>query len=1110
MIREDYGHSRKHEHNENVAEFKQWLCYSVTRIVHLSDPMLQGANMSGMTKAERLMEMKRLYIQRAYSDIQMAERLGTRRETVFRDRKELETEYPFIQDNTGRWKIDRTRFLSEIKVNLHEALTLYLAARKTSRQTRYYQPHAASAMEKLAGALRQPMTGKLLKAADAVLKQDKDPEKIKIIEILAQAWVEQKKVRIRYQRFGSENFVNHTISPYLIEPSIWSDSLYVIALSDVTESLIPFRIDRIENAFLSGESFEIPADFDERELLKHAWGIWYEDKEPVTVKLCFSHTATRRVKESIWHPLERVENTADGGCIWSAEVAEWREMLPWIRGWGADVEVIEPKGLREALKREAINLAELYQVIEEHTKQIAYYGHSRKDKDKSEWQPLIAHLTNTAHLAEKFGADAGISELAHTAALLHDIGKYSKAFQARLDGAKKKVDHATAGARTAIELFNQNDLEKWFALMMAYCIAGHHTGLPDYGSVIDVEGDVTLLARLDPEKKKLEDFSAYKTEIDSVTLTVKGRKIKTSNQGFSLAFMTRMLYSALVDADFQETESYMKDDVPPRGGHASITELCRGFNTAIQEFDNPKNDINKKRTETLKACMNKANSNQGFFTLTIPTGGGKTLASMAFALNHAVKHGLKRVIYVIPFTSIIEQNAAVFKEYLGEENVLEHHSNFDWKKGDKPDTESADDQTKNVLDKLKLASENWDIPIVVTTNVQFFESLFANRSSRCRKLHNLAKSVIIFDEAQMLPREYLDPCMLAVKELVVNYGASAVFCTATQPALNQRLPNVGFTELAPDPQALFDFYKRVRFTNIGRTSDDDLIEKLSEHEQVLCIVNTRKHAKGLFDQLEGDGRYHLSTLMCPTHRKEVLSEIRGRLKSDKPCRVISTQVMEAGIDVDFPVGFRSLAGLDSMIQAAGRVNREMKRDLGDIYVFEPETPFIKKTPVFIKQGAAVAESILRDFAAQPDSKEAIERYFNFLYNLQSDNAFDAKKILTCFNDGLEFDFKKAADEFRIIDNNTVAVVIPYNDEAQKLLERAKYHPYPFSLARQLQMYTVNIYENEFKRLQSKGVIETINETYETLIESSMKEFYDKNTGLVLPADAGGDALFFDG
>ncbi len=1061
----------------------------------------------GMSKSERLAEVKRLYIQRAYTDIELAERLGVDRTLAYRDRIELTREYPVEQDAESRYFINRTKLISEIKVNLHEALTLYLATRKTSRQTRFYQPHTANALEKLAAALRQPMTARLLKAADALLKQDKAPEKVKVIETLAEAWVEQRKVRIRYQPLGLDEYRNHVIHPYLIEPSIWSDSVYVVAYSEVTERITPFKIERIESAFASGETFEMPPGFDEGELLKHAWGIWFRDKEPVVVRLRFAPdpSVIQRLQESKWHPLEKLESTEDGSYIWSAPVAEWREMLPWVRGWGADVEVLAPESLRKAIKREARKLATLYQVMEEKAGPMIYYGHSRKDKDKSEWQPLIEHLTNTADLAERFGRDAGIASLVRTAALLHDIGKYSTAFQARLDGSGRKVDHATAGAKEILNLFNQDPLQKDIATLLAYCIAGHHTGLPDYGSSMDVDGDGTLLARV--EKKKLEDFSAYKTEVDVNSLTLKPRTVKTSNASFSMAFLTRMIFSALVDADFQETQNYMKDELPPRGDHPSIEVLCQTFNTALQKFDHPQGEINQKRTETLKACIEKANTEQGFFTLTVPTGGGKTLASMAFALNHAVKHGLKRVIYVIPFTSIIEQNAAVFEEYLGQENVLEHHSNFDWKKETQKDSAEADDETKDIINKLKLAAENWDIPVVVTTNVQFFESLFANKTSRCRKLHNLAKSVIVFDEAQMLPREYLDPCMLAVKELVVNYGASAIFCTATQPALNQRLPKVTFTELAPDPQDLFDFYKRVQITHIGRTPDANLIEKIKEHPQALCIVNTRKHAKGLFDQLKGEGNFHLSTLMCPTHRKEVLSDVRKRLKAGQLCRVISTQVMEAGIDVDFPVGFRALAGLDSIIQAAGRVNREMKRGLSDVYVFDPETSFIKKTPVFIQQGAAVAENVLRDYASQPDSKDAIESYFRFLYTLQGKDAFDAKKILAHFENGIEFDFKKAADDFRLIDNNTVAVVIPYNEEARKLLERAKYHPFPYSLARELQMYTVNIYENEFEKLQSKGVIETYNETYEVL--NDMK-YYDPQTGLILPADAGGDALFFDG
>jgi CRISPR-associated endonuclease/helicase Cas3 len=1071
-------------------------------------------------KTDRLMKMEALLLAHpeGMTQSELARHLGVDRSVIHRNLYDFQKLYPTEVHEDGRISIDRSMYLLNVSFTLHEATAVHLAARLLATRMDRQNPHAASALRKLGIALERlaPRISRHVKQAADVIddaNQWQDPRYLDVLEKLTLAWAELRKVKVKHRSDKAEKVFEYFLCPYFIEPYAVGQTTHLIARDEATGKMRTLKIERIEQVELTREHYEIPADFDPRELLADAWGIWYTTDEPVEVTLKFSRNVAGRLKETRWHRSEEETELPDGSILWKAKVAEPQEMIPWIRGWGADCEVVEPKGLREALEREARRMAEVYEVMEARAQGMVYYAHSRKGEDKSNWQLLEKHLKATANLAEAFGTDSGVSELARMAALLHDIGKYSKEFQARLDGSPRKVDHATAGAKEVRTLFNKDQNQKYLADMLAYCIAGHHTGLPDYGDPTDVDNDGTLLARV--EKKPLKDYSAYQSEITPTDLNLPTRlKIKPDKKrpGFSFAFLTRMVFSALVDADFQETETYMNKGEKPRGGYASIEELCGTFNAAMRKFDNPQGDINKKRTETLQACMKKAESEQGFFTLTIPTGGGKTLASMAFALNHAIKHGLKRAIYVIPFTSIIEQNAAVFKEHLGENNVLEHHSNFDWKKDNKPDTESADDETKDALDKLKLASENWDIPIVVTTNVQFFESLFANKSSRCRKLHNLAKSVIIFDEAQMLPREYLDPCMLAVKELVQNYGASAVFCTATQPALDRRLQSVNFTELAPDPQALFDFYKRVQITNLGRTPDADLIEKINAHPQALCIVNTRKHAKGLFDLIDGEGSFHLSTLMCPTHRKEVLVEVRKRLKSGHPCRVISTQVMEAGIDVDFPVGFRALAGLDSIIQAAGRVNREMKQAVGDVYVFDPETPFIKKTPTFIKQGAAVAESILRDFAGRSDSKEAIENYFNFLYNIQSPTAFDAKNILAFFDkgsDAFDFDFKTAAENFRMIDNNTVGVVIPYNDEAKELLQRAKYHPFPYTFARQLQMYTVNIYENEFEKLQSKGVIETINDTYEALTENSMKDFYNEKTGLVLPADAGGDALFFD-
>ena len=666
-----------------------------------------------------------------------------------------------------------------------------------------------------------------------------------------------------------------------------------------------------------------------------------------------------------------------------------------------------------------------------------------------------------------------------------------------------QVDHSTAGAQELCKLF-QSTTQKPIAELLAYCIAGHHAGLPDGGSAIDVGEVGTLKARL---KIRLEDYSAYKNEIDPAAIKFPNRltirPIK-SNPGFSIAFLTRMVYSALVDADFQETEEYMGGK-KLRGGYESIDALCQKLNHFLGGFENPQSEINRIRTETLKACIRKSAEKPGFFTLTIPTGGGKTLDSMAFALNHAVRHGLKRIIYVIPFTSIIEQNAAIFKNCLGEENVLEHHSNFDWEKERSSESEVSDDQTNSAYAKLKLAAENWDIPIVVTTNVQFFESLFANRSSRCRKLHNIAKSVIIFDETQMLPREYLSPAMCAVWELVTNYGASAVFCTATQPAVHKFLPEgTQFSELAPDPQALFDFYRRVKVINLGKLPDDELLAKMNGQPQALCIVNTRKHAKGLFDGLTEEGRFHLSTLMCPTHRKETLLDIRKHLECKQPCRVVSTQVMEAGIDVDFPTGYRSLAGLDSIIQAGGRVNREGKLSQSPVYVFEPDSKFVKRIPSFVEQGAAVARSILREFASDPVSMEAIDSYFSQLYSLHDKHAFDAKDILGCFRDESEtLNFKKAAERFQVIEKNMTAVIIPYNENAKRLINELKFTVYPKATIRKLQAYTVNIYEQEYQALNGKGAIEMAAETYATLNNMS---YYHPETGLIIPENSGGEAI----
>jgi CRISPR-associated endonuclease/helicase Cas3 len=422
------------------------------------------------------------------------------------------------------------------------------------------------------------------------------------------------------------------------------------------------------------------------------------------------------------------------------------------------------------------------------------------------------------------------------------------------------------------------------------------------------------------------------------------------------------------------------------------------------------------------------------------------------------------------------------------------------------DSDGADNTT---LTKLKLAAENWDIPIIVTTNVQFFESLYSNRSSRSRKLHNIAKSVIIFDETQMLPRDYIRPCLYSVSELVKNYGVSAIFCTATQPSIEKFLPgNPKIQELAPDPQASFDFFKRVRVRNAGKISDDELVQNINVQPQALCIINTRKHARGLFEGLINEGRFHLSTFMCAAHRRETILAIRGRLRDGKPCRVVSTQIMEAGIDLDFPIGYRALSGLDSIIQAAGRVNREGKNTSGELIVFEPDSQFVKRTPPYIKQNAEVARNILRRYE-DPVCLQAITEYYTLLYDLQDPKAFDRKEILDCFekpgaNDAV-FDFQTASQRFKMIEENTVAVVIKYNQEVVNILEKVRYSKFPLIYSREIQPYTVNIYEQEYQSLLSSGLIDIYSEVYAVLNDMA---YYHDETGLILPDGHGGETIFF--
>lgn len=729
-----------------------------------------------------------------------------------------------------------------------------------------------------------------------------------------------------------------------------------------------------------------------------------------------------------------------------------------------------------------------------------FYAHSNGE-DVQSWQLLFDHLAGTARIAEAFGASNGLSDLAYCAGLFHDLGKYSDAFQQKLRGHGSFVDHSTAGAQEIVQAFVTH-AQPVLGKLLAYTIAGHHSGLPDFGSILDVETESTLCGRL---KRKVEPYEHYKNEFQNLNLTAASfplLKPSTPSGGFTLAFMVRMLYSMLVDADFIETETYMTGG-KSRGIFPSILELRKVFNKYLEANSFPSTPVNQLRSEIFQNSIEAAKLPRGLFSMTVPTGGGKTLSSMGFALQHAALNNLKRIIYVIPYTSIIEQNAAVFKNIFSKAFVLEYHSNFDWEDSGKP--EAGENADFSVMEKQRLASENWDIPIIVTTNVQFFESLFASRSSRNRKVHNIGNSVIIFDEAQMLPQGFLKPCVLAIAELVLNYGSSAVLCTATQPELQRFFPSkLPVVEIMKDPSSLYDEFKRVTIHDLGRISDEELISSISRYDQALCVVNTRKHARHLFDGLAQEGRYHLSTLMYANHRKEVIQQVRDALSENRTCRLISTQLIEAGVDIDFPVGFRALAGLDSIIQTGGRVNRNRRFQESDLFVFEPVTESIKKLPLHIAQAGDVTRQILRDWKDKdPISLAAIRDYYLRLYNLQAENtAFDINEIIACFEKpGLTepaFDFRKASEAFKLICDDTVGIIIPLEEEMKHLLFELRSAVFPLDILRKIQPYTVNVYRHELEKLIDNSMVEVIDKIYFVLKDPDKN--YDAEIGLLIPAE----------
>ncbi|OON91534.1 MAG: hypothetical protein ATN33_00925 [Epulopiscium sp. Nele67-Bin001] len=692
--------------------------------------------------------------------------------------------------------------------------------------------------------------------------------------------------------------------------------------------------------------------------------------------------------------------------------------------------------------------------------------YSRK-KDDGTFEPLKEHLQNVAQLSQQFASNFGAQQLGYEIGLAHDIGKYCAKFQARLTGSTEKVDHSTIGA---IEF---NELHKnGIGIIGAFVIEGHHKGLSDFGTTANRKEEGFLSPKLKAVQhyRSLIDYDLYKEEIQLKAVT---SLPAIESSLFSIYMFTKMLYSSLVDADFLATEKFMVGD-RNRGSFDTLSQLNLKLTQYLAKFKAPTNRINKVRTDILNMCLEQSTKPKGVYSLTVPTGAGKTLSALAFAINHAARHNMDRLIFIIPYTSIIDQTAQIFKSIFGDSNVIEHHSQF------QPPTDFD-------IDTHKLATENWDAPIIVTTNVQFFESIFANRSSKCRKLHNVCNSVLVFDETQMLPLDYLKPSVTAIELLVNNYNCTTLLCSATQPALNSLFTKSNITEIVGDIDS--EIFNRINIKNLDKLSIDSLVNMLEKHPQVLCIVNTKKFA----NRLANEDWIYLSTLMYPQHRKEVIKEIRRRLSNNEPCKVVSTSLIEAGVDLDFPVVYRELCGLDSIIQAGGRCNREAKLDKGQLYVFECEP--IKD--LLMRQYISATKSSLASYDIASD--KAMTAYFRTLYNIKG-KGLDAKDILGNIEKSKHFDFnfKTIANDFKLIDNDTQMVIIP-NDDIATEIKSIKTYGITRQTLRKLSLYAVNVYEHQLKAL----CVEMICDGIYLLLDMGQ---YNQVTGLQVEVEEG-DGIF---
>ncbi|MCR4633488.1 MAG: CRISPR-associated helicase Cas3' [Erysipelotrichaceae bacterium] len=693
-----------------------------------------------------------------------------------------------------------------------------------------------------------------------------------------------------------------------------------------------------------------------------------------------------------------------------------------------------------------------------------YIAHKNKDQE----QTIKSHLESTAEIARNYAVAFNSGDHAEMIGLYHDIGKYSNEFQNRIRNQTGRVDHSTAGA---YELFRNNDLDG------ALCIAGHHSGLQNLGDRFSVENDGSFAGRMKSAlKNEIPDYSFFRNEISQNKPITEPFKPK----GFEEYVYIKFLYSCLVDADYLDTEHFMKGS-RRKQEFDSFTAMLDSLEKYREQFKYPKTKLDKIRNQIYEDSISAGEEKECFYSLSAPTGAGKTLASLGFSLKKAICNKKNRIIYVIPYTSIIDQTVSIFDSIIGKRNVLPHYSEYDF-----------DDQDENEYIK-KLATENWDFPIVVTTAVQFFESLFSNRSSKSRKIHNIANSVIVFDEYQMIPTDCLLPCVRMINELMKHYNCTVLLSTATQPGTDQYEEKC--KEIVSDVEDIHKELRRVSYEQID-LNEDSLAEQIVSRRQCLVIVNTRRTAQEVYKKIAGKDSFHLSTLMPPKLRRKKLKEIRQRLEEGQNCRVVATSLIEAGVDVDFPIVYREINGLDSIIQAGGRCNREFryKPEESKVYIVNMNNTI----PLSQRKNKEAMEEAVK--LADTDSQEAIKAYYHILYDLKGEENLDKNDIVSSAG---KLKFEDVNEEFRFIKDRSKTIYIPYDSISQDLIKCLKNGERSRSIFRKLGEYGVNVDQSTYSILLKDL---SIAEFDEIAILNDLGLFsYD--TGLLIPNGSTGIGIF---